>query len=166
MQLHTSMLLSGILNKSIAKLVVFSYSIHFYQLFWPSVSLLPTSRLGSSQMEILGFPHRILSPVLICFPCSLPLSSYSPPAFTYFPFHTCSHSYMSLSCPLSFRYFLHGCVLENVLSGSQLGWTQGGQRPWVPEGVTEDSRAQITQGLESPVCSGKWPESGHRGWQM
>lgn len=130
MQLHTSILLSGILNKSMANIVVFNYTIQFYLSLRPPVSPLPTSTLSSSQMEILDiwpYPRHILPPVLVCFPCSLPLSSYFPLAFTYWLFHTCSHSCISLNSPLSFFYFLHGCVLDTFFFFSHGMWSLSSQ---------------------------------------
>lgn len=56
MQLHASILLSGILNKSITNIVVFNYKIHFYFSLQPPVSPLPISTLSSGQMEIRDTP--------------------------------------------------------------------------------------------------------------
>ena len=131
----------------------------------------PPLILGSSQMEIFGVSHPILSPVLICFPPPSPLSFYFPSAFAYFLFmHMLIHAF-SYSCSLS---FCHSTILSECLcAGYCSKWTEAwlGHREergqsgvsCVPEGIRECSSPQsIQDNLESLVYSRKWPEGGPR----
>ena len=113
MQLHTSILLSGILNKSITNIVVFNYKIHFYFSLQPPVSPLPTSTLSSSQMEILDIPPTpttfcvlflFISLVLFPFPPLFLLSSQTVSST-----HVLIHASHSIVLSHSFTFCMAVC---------------------------------------------------------
>lgn len=124
----------------------------------------PPPTLGSSQMEICGFSHSILSLFSIYLPPSLPLSFYFlllSRTFSFTHIHSCIPTHL-------FSLTLSPCAshgLETILS---VRWAASEMpvrledRDMVPGNVREGSRAQITRALRAWYPVGRDQRAGHK----